>query len=174
MSKYKNGKIYKVVCDETNLTYYGSTIQPLFKRLWRHKQKNEKNGCMTMKMTNPKIFLVEDYPCERKEQLLMRERYYIDNNECCNKLNCIRTEEEKQEHINKTRYNYNNSENGKKQKKKWELKNRDKIYKKKNEKRLIARREEISTICICGGSYKKDHKARHEKTKKHINFLILN
>lgn len=94
MVNYQDGKIYKVVCDETGMIYYGSTTQPLYKRAWSHRNNN---GCMTKDMTNPKIYLVEDYPCERKEQLLMRERYYIDNNECCNKLNPIRTIEEKKQ-----------------------------------------------------------------------------
>jgi len=186
MSKYKDGKIYKVVCDETNLVYYGSTIQPLYKRFWQHKQKGAKNGCMTMKMTNPKIFLVEKFPCNDREELLMRERYYMEKNECCNKFKSIRTKEEKQVQMNKCRYNYNNSENGKKKKKEWAENNKEKLREKQNERRLIngrqaeyekrkeKRRQEIPTICVCGSSYKKHHKARHEKSNKHINFINSN
>jgi len=86
MPDYSKSKIYKIVCDETELTYYGSTIQPLYKRLSQHKNLlNTEKKCKTNKMINPKIYLVEEFPCDNKEQLLSRERYYIENNECCNK-----------------------------------------------------------------------------------------
>ena len=35
---YQNGKIYKVVDNGYNLCYYGSTCQPLTKRLSTHKK----------------------------------------------------------------------------------------------------------------------------------------
>ena len=34
---YKNSKIYRIVCNTTNKQYIGSTTQPLFKRLSKHK-----------------------------------------------------------------------------------------------------------------------------------------
>jgi hypothetical protein len=34
---------------------------------------------------NFSIVLLEDYPCERKEQLLARERYFIETLDCVNK-----------------------------------------------------------------------------------------
>ena len=84
MNKYQNAKIYKVVCDITNTTYYGSTINELHKRLYAHKKEN--NCCRTKIMKDPKIFLVENYPCENVEQLKQRERWYIENYECINKV----------------------------------------------------------------------------------------
>ena len=62
---YSNGKIYRVICEETNRQYIGSTCNPLRKRLYEHKKKH--NGCMTKDFINPSIILIEDYPCERKE-----------------------------------------------------------------------------------------------------------
>ena len=38
-SMYQNGKIYKIVDNGYNLCYYGSTVQPLSKRLASHKKK---------------------------------------------------------------------------------------------------------------------------------------
>jgi hypothetical protein len=35
--RYKDGKIYKIVSDKTDMVYIGSTIQTLIKRLCRHK-----------------------------------------------------------------------------------------------------------------------------------------
>ena len=39
---YKKGKIYKIVNTENNNIYYGSTIQPLHKRLNEHRNKHVK------------------------------------------------------------------------------------------------------------------------------------
>ena len=42
MNKYENGKIYRLVCNITNQNYYGSTTQPLHKRLYEHKSHYKK------------------------------------------------------------------------------------------------------------------------------------
>jgi hypothetical protein len=85
--KYDNGKIYKIV-DNTNEypPYFGSTIQPLYKRKSQHKEL--RNKCMSKLIIasgDYDIILVENYPCKSKEELLMRERHYIDNYDCINK-----------------------------------------------------------------------------------------
>jgi len=128
MVNYQNGKIYKLVCDETGFTYYGSTTQTLSKRLADHKGRY--NGCMTKYMINPKIYLVEDYPCDRKEQLLQRERDFIENNECCNKCLPIITIEKKEYYI---KYRKDNLEMRKKYEKEYGIKNREEISKKNKE-----------------------------------------
>ena len=46
---------------------------------------------------NCKIYLVELYPCETKEELFAREGYYIKNNKCVNKNVAGRTRKEHQE-----------------------------------------------------------------------------
>ena len=103
MVNYSNGKIYKIYSDETDLVYYGSTTRKLYERLAEHKidvkrsGKNGRNVTTGLLLNNYicKIVLVEDYPCERKEQLLMRERFYIENNNCINKCIPIETKEER-------------------------------------------------------------------------------
>ena len=60
MTNYLNGKIYKIVCNETNLTYYGSTVQTLKKRLSQHKENKNIKKYTTNKMTNPEIYLIEE------------------------------------------------------------------------------------------------------------------
>jgi hypothetical protein len=99
MVKYSNGKIYKIYSDETDLVYYGSTTRKLYERFAEHKidfkrRPNISIGLL-LKDFVCKIVLVEDYPCERKEQLLMRERFYIENNNCINKNIPIETKEER-------------------------------------------------------------------------------
>ena len=35
---------------------------------------------------NPEIFLIESYPCNSKDELIARERFYIERMECLNKM----------------------------------------------------------------------------------------
>jgi len=77
---YKNGKIYRVVCNETGLQCIGSTCITLKQRLQQHKSsyksyKNGKGNYITsfkiFKNTNYDIVLIEDSPCDKKEQLMV-------------------------------------------------------------------------------------------------------
>ena len=98
MVNYKNGKIYKLVNDELNLTYYGSTSNEIRKRLNEHKSRAKvSNNCTSHKLFESgicKIYLVEKFPCEDKIELSQRERFYIENNECVNKFIPGRTKKE--------------------------------------------------------------------------------
>ena len=94
MPDYQNGKIYKIYCNITGETYYGSTVQSLAKRVGQHREtyhKWKKGDFGYMKSFDiidrgEYVYsLVEEYPCENKEQLYARERYWIENNECINK-----------------------------------------------------------------------------------------
>jgi hypothetical protein len=137
MNKYNNGKIYKLICNESNLIYYGSTIQPLYKRLNDHRKsylkfiKNEFHYLTAfeiIKNNNFNIVLVEEFSCENKEQLEARERYYIDNNKCVNKYKPTRTKkeyfEEHKEHLkNLNKQYYINNKNIIQQKSKEKYKN---------------------------------------------------
>jgi len=102
---YKNGKIYKIVSDLTDNIYIGSTCQLLCKRLAKHKGNyraylNKKNKYITsfelFKLGETRIELIEDFPCERKEQLHAREGYYIKlfKDICVNKTIMGRTDKE--------------------------------------------------------------------------------
>jgi hypothetical protein len=95
MTNYQLGKIYKIVCNTTGLTYYGSTCEPtLARRLVAHRSsyqhwKSTKKGYVTsfkvMKNKNYDIVLVELVPSDNKMELHKRERFYFENNECVNK-----------------------------------------------------------------------------------------
>ena len=83
MTDYSKGNIYKLVADGTDKIYIGSTTQKLYKRLAVHKceASSKKEYCSShpvFEKGNVKIILIEDYPCERKEQLLARERHCIE------------------------------------------------------------------------------------------------
>ena len=98
---YSKGKIYRLNC--ANLVYIGSTTQTLSMRKGQHRR--DCNGWLNgtthyrssfelFKLGNPVITLIEDYPCDRKEQLLARERFHIQNNVCVNKIIPGRTKAE--------------------------------------------------------------------------------
>ena len=83
MNKYSNGKIYKIVDNTNGDVYYGSTIQPLHKRLLQHNLKN----CTSRTIISNgdyNIELVETYPCKSRKELQYREGQYILDNECIN------------------------------------------------------------------------------------------
>jgi len=88
MVNYQKGKIYKLVCNQTGKTYVGSTTQRLTDRLYTHKShyiiysETGKGANLAsfevLKGGDYEITLVETYPCNSKEELLQRERYWID------------------------------------------------------------------------------------------------
>ena len=132
-NKYKNGKIYKLVCDATPIVYYGSTIVSLAQRLSDHKYKRTSMSRELFDMGNVSIHLIEEYPCNSKKELESRERIYIEfmlknfkHKIICNK--CIPT---------RTPAEYRQDNNYKEQQKEYYQDNKDKIkenYKYNKEK----------------------------------------
>jgi len=136
-NKYERGKIYKLINDEfPDLVYYGSTRGKLIDRLYDHRKTSGIRRCSSkilFEKGNCKIILVENYPCQSRKELLLKERYYIENNNCINKeLPIITKEEHKQYQKN---YRDTNKEQAKIQKKEWYEKNKDRINKAKREAR---------------------------------------
>jgi hypothetical protein len=77
---------------------------------------------MVLENNNYKIVLLEKVSCNDKTELLARERFYIENNECVNKQIPHQT---RNEVIN--RYKENNVEKVKESSKNYRLENADKI-----------------------------------------------
>ena len=84
MPDYSKSKIYKIVCNETGQTYYGSTTIPLSQRIGKHRLYTGCSSWCIIERGNYDYSLVEEFPCESKEQLHKRERWYIENNDCVN------------------------------------------------------------------------------------------
>ena len=61
---YNNGKIYKIINENSETVYIGSTTQVLCQRYTRHHHKAQ----------NHKIILIENYSCNSKEELCKREQ----------------------------------------------------------------------------------------------------
>lgn len=113
MVNYKDGKIYKIVDNTNGNIYIGSTSEPrLCRRLQKHKSSykcylnpNVKQGYMRsfdiIKNNDYNIFLIENYPCDSKDELHSREQYYIDKLECINKANAYGINEENIKRLSK-------------------------------------------------------------------------
>ena len=96
MPDYSLGKIYmvypKVEEPDDGDVYYGSTTETLGRRMAKHRYQSyckilfDKYG-----VENCFIELVEEYPCETKEQLNRKEGEYIRANKCINKYIAGRT-----------------------------------------------------------------------------------
>ena len=120
MVNYRNGKIYRLVCNNSGKQYIGSTTTKLTIRLCQHKKlfKDGRSGTSReiLQNGNYNIILLEDFPCDRKEQLLQRERFYIETMECVNKKIPLRThhewyEDNREEYIaRQTIWNNNNKD----------------------------------------------------------------
>ena len=158
---YQNGKIYTIRSYQTDNVYYGSTTQPLSKRLSTHKRhcklwQNKKYCYVTsfeiVKYTDCYIELVENYPCNSKAELEKREGECIRSNECVNK--CIPGRSSKQ-------YHEDNKDKMHIRQKQYRENNKEKIHLRKNRKH----------DCECGGKYTDCHKARHLRSTKHITYI---
>ena len=161
---YQNGKIYRIVCSESGKQYIGSTCSTLTKRLHQHKKRNALGiGCSCKDFVDPQIFLVEDYPCERKEQLLMRERFWMENTDCVNIKRPIVTKEEKV--LLDKLYSIKN----------YKL-NKDKILKKQRErycehKDTILAFKNRKLMCECGTVLMYQNLSRHRRSHKHNSIM---
>ena len=96
MVLYSNAKIYTIRSKFTDMVYVGSTCQPLNKRKGEHVKKyklylDAKYCYVTsfdiIKLGEYYIELLEEFPCENREQLLKREGELIRSMpNCCNKI----------------------------------------------------------------------------------------
>ena len=169
MERYQRGKIYKIVCRKTGKQYIGSTCKRLLsERLAGHvstfKQWKKNNAFyMTsfdiLEENNYYIELIESVPCSSKDELLVRERFHIQNNECVNKAVPLRTEKEWKEDNKKQIAEYKKKYNQEHVK---EINEKNKKYYQKNKEQ---RSEKFD--CQCGGKYIFQHKKIHEKSIKH-------
>jgi len=99
MSKYSNGKIYKLHSYDNELIYIGSTIQTLSQRYGGHKaflkqDRNTSSKILFENSDNVIITLIKLFPCNCKSELEAEERKYIQNIECVNKAIPTRTTKE--------------------------------------------------------------------------------
>jgi len=100
MPNYLNGKIYKIHSYQTDDIYIGSTTNTLSRRFSGHKTKfrcghyKGHSANELLKNDDIMITLIENCPCNDNNELLKKERYYIENINCVNKKKPTRTQKE--------------------------------------------------------------------------------
>ena len=155
------GFVYKIFDNTNGNVYYGSTIETISRRMTHHRSKYKtwvagnggkcKSFCKSfdiLKNNDYSYSLVEQVEYENKMELLRRERFWIENNECVNKLIPIRSQDEKIEYQkvydkeyreqNRERikeYRERNREQILEQQKEYRERNRELINEKKRERR---------------------------------------
>jgi hypothetical protein len=115
MNTYKDCIIYKIKCNDLSITdeYYGHTINKK-RRFISHKyycnyEKSRKYNYPLYKfirnnggISNFIFEIIEEYPCENKQQAELREKYWIKlKSSSLNKQVPAKTKEEKRETKNK-------------------------------------------------------------------------
>jgi len=187
MSKYKTGKIYRIYCDGSNKYYIGSTIHSLEIRLSGHK--NSKNMCSSKELVNNSkydinIELLENYPCNNRNELLLRETEWIKKN-IQNVVNKEMPSINK-DNINNSTSGYYRCDCGSLMKNKGKMRHietekhknyiNNKINNKINSNQTINNNNNKNINygyykCECGSLIKNKGKMRHIESEKHKNYI---
>ena len=153
---YKTGKVYMIYNDMLPETYIGSTTQVLKRRLQKHKNASSTfsdrkiyTSFNKSNWENCHIVSLEDVKFYDRNELLKRERYFIDLLKPT--LNCIKPFRTKAE---------------------YRFDNQDSIRIKKRE--YYDKVSSIKFECECGKMIQTGKKIRHEKTKYHQNQILKN
>jgi hypothetical protein len=187
-NKYNNAKIYAIRSYQTDDIYIGSTYQTLPKRLHDHKRGYKlylyaKYGYISsfeiVKYDDCHIQLIENYPCNNREELHKKEGEYIRKMKCVNKCVAGRTRKERYEDNKDEILKYQKYYN---QKNKVLISKRNKEYREKNKEKIKNLNKQWRKnnkeyrkkkyTCECGKTSLYDHKSRHEKSKKHKLFVF--
>lgn len=186
MSDYSKGKIYCLYSENLNEVYVGSTTNSLCERLAHHnhhyKNDNQKKttSCILYNYGEKIcIKLLENFPCNSKNELELKEREWIEKTEnCVNKL--IPTRDWKERRANNIeahnqymkKYREENAEAIKEKEKAYKEANKQKaseqhkIWVAANAERIKANRQTIITCEVCGEQTSKGNKWRHDKNHK--------
>jgi hypothetical protein len=191
MSEYMTGRIYKIVHDQYDAIYVGSTFYTLRTRFRWHKRPN--NSCTIAKLMNEygtehfKILLVKEYQvCDDNhlrawEQLWMNKLSNFNGHAAFQPLSKQRNKqydkqyrkEHREQKIekNKQYYETHRKEVLEQQKQYYEQTHEQKReyqkqYYEKNQEKLKQKME-----CKCGSVFRITDKARHKRTKKHKKWL---
>jgi len=187
MPDYSKSVIYKLYDNTNGDTYYGSTCNKLRFRIQQHKCKTESNNntCMSKQIILNDDFtysVVENFPCENRHELHTRERWWIENNNCVNKVIPTRTKKEytqdnKEEYIKYHKlYREENKDYIKAQFKEYYDINKEHLrqvireYDIKNKEQIKVRQCK-KVLCDCGISVRQYHLRKHKTTARHINLM---
>jgi len=163
---YNNGKIYKIINENCETVYIGSTTQSLCQRYTRHNHK----------APNHKIILIENYSCNSKEELCKREQEIIDEHSLLlNKYRAFGIDESRRKEYKIKHYKeYREQNKDKIKQKQKEYRENNKEKKKKyyeNNKEKIQEYYNKKVKCeFCNKETNYSNLRRHQKSKKCISF----
>mgnify|MGYP003128030937 CR=1 FL=1 len=181
------GVVYRIYDNTNGNVYYGSTTETVSRRMASHRSSYKKylNGTQhyiksfdILKNGDYSYNIVEEVEYENKYELHNRERFYIENNECVNKLVPNRNKkqyyEDNKDKILEKKKNYH--KNNKDKFKQYREDNKDKIKQKdkkyyQNNKDKINEKQKEKITCECGCIVSRTNLNRHKKSKKHLKLI---
>ena len=161
---YKSGKTYCILNNINSEVYVGSTCSMLSKRMHEHRVKanstkrtygSKAPTHQAIRALGPEHFyseLIESYPCKSKDELKTREGHYIRERGTYNIEVAGRTHEQWCDDNKEHRKEYHKSR-----------------YEANRERILRTHGDNIQ--CQCGKAYTFGHKARHERCKRHQQYV---
>ena len=196
MVNYSKGLIYKLCCNDTNITdiYVGSTTN-FIRRKCTHKSacNNENDKSYNYHVynfirnnggwDNWSMILLREYSTTNKKQLERKERKYIEKlGATLNSHIPTRTKpewyNENQDVIKEKikKYNETNKEHIREQKKQYREANKESLSEQKKEyykenKENINKLKMEKIECECGCMLRKSDMARHKKSQKHKDLM---
>jgi len=177
MADYQQGKIYKIVSDQTTDKYIGSTILSLETRFTLHKEKfiewlgknkykQYSSSFKILQHDDAKIELIENFPCNSKSELFKREGELIKELNAINKRvagrKCKEYYQDNKEKVLARVHQY--AENNKEK-----IAEKGKQYREKNNEVIKEKKRQIEFCEACKKEINKNHRARHLQTQAHIN-----
>ncbi len=192
MSEYKTGRVYKIIHNQSDIVYIGSTFNRLNDRFYCHKKnKNTAIGKYFTKygIENFKIILIKEYKVIDKYHLQMYEQLWMnkiknininksfqplykqykkETDREYNERNKEKIKEKKKEYYEKNNEVIKNRANIHYENNKEETKQKVKEYKEKNKERIKEKNKEKIICEVCNLEIRKDSLLRHKKSKKHL------
>lgn len=176
MPNYQNAKIYKIVSNQSEKVYIGSTVQKLCQRKgghmrdfreWKINGSEYVTSFEILKYDDADVILLEKFPCNSKEELEARERYYIETLNCVNKSIPQRNQKEYYNDHRDRILEYKKAY-GQQNKTSINLKQRER-YEQNKEKFTAKQREKI--LCKCGAIISYGSTSKHLRSNVHNNNL---
>ena len=118
---YSSGKIYAIIDNTSDAVYIGSTKKTLELRLKHHTSTRCCSSRVIIDNGDYRIQVLEDYPCETRDQLRWREQYWLELIPNINQNRAINTREDTKRKDNE----YNKNHAGRY--KEWKENNRDHV-----------------------------------------------
>ena len=181
----KIGKVYKIICSQSNDVYIGSTFNTLRDRWMEHKNRYrvyQKDPSRSMSIhkyfdkygiENFKIILIKEYEVVDRKHLESKEQLWLNKLKNINKNSAFNVIPKLAQQISKYNYKLKNKDKIQEyyENNKNKIKEKIKEYYEKNKDKVRINQSEKKKCQICNCEVRKGAFKRHEKTKKHLQSL---